>query len=159
MEVFAIVENIRIVVLLIILIHQITIQRVSLPDARWWMWDFNPHSFAGTIKNVVKRSTAKLWRLVVSSKENFTLPDFLNQSSRFLPNSTFETIVNEMMIEYFNSSISYDLYYEKCRPVSCTYTHEIRSNLIYIVTTIIGLIGIDVILRLVCPLIGEEDCS
>ena len=83
---------------------------------------------------------------------NMTMLDSI-QSSRFPPNVSFETILREMMVEYFNFSISYDLYYHECHPESCTYTYETQSNLIHIVTTTISLLGgINVILRLLCPL-------
>ena len=74
--------------------------------------------------------------------------------SRFLVNDTMESIVNEMMIEYYNTTVTYEHYYDKCHPLSCTYTYEEKSNLIYVVTTIIGLVGgLNVILRLVSPLL------
>lgn len=77
------------------------------------------------------------------------------QPSRFLPNMTVEIIFNEMMIESFYSSMTYDLFYQECHPSSCMYTYHERSSLIYIITTVVGLFGgINIILRLISPWIA-----
>ncbi|CAF4152874.1 unnamed protein product [Adineta steineri] len=64
--------------------------------------------------------------------------------SRFLPNSTFEEIVNGLMIEQWNpsdQSVMYERYFNACRPSECTYTQQTKNSIIYIVTTLIGLLG------------------
>jgi len=73
-------------------------------------------------------------------------------SSRFLENSTIEDLLDELMIEEWNSSILYDNYFNECEPTECTYTHQTKKSIIYIVTTIIGLIGgLTTALQLVVP--------
>ena len=62
-------------------------------------------------------------------------------SSQFLENSTIKEVVDQLMIEQWNSSIMYDSYYNECQPSQCTYTYETKNNAIYIVTTLFGLIG------------------
>jgi hypothetical protein len=45
------------------------------------------------------------------------------------------------MIETWNWTITYNDYFEDCRPVACIYTVKTRNDAIYIVTTLIGLVG------------------
>ncbi|CAF1557725.1 unnamed protein product [Adineta steineri] len=75
-------------------------------------------------------------------------------SSRYSPNTSIEIIFNEIMIEEWNFSSSYSIYYQKCKPSSCSFTYEKKTSIIYLITIIISLIGgINVILRLFSPLI------
>ena len=77
-----------------------------------------------------------------------------NVSSRFLPDSTVELMVNELMVEYYHISVNFSKYYGTCHPRSCIYTYKERSSRIYIATTIFALIGgLNVVLRLISPLL------
>ncbi|CAF1594008.1 unnamed protein product, partial [Adineta steineri] len=74
--------------------------------------------------------------------------------SRYFPNTSIEIIFNELMIEEWNFSPSYSIYYQKCKPSFCSYTHEKKPSIVYTIIIIISLIGgINVILRLFSPLI------
>ena len=71
---------------------------------------------------------------------------------RFQENSTIEDLIDELMVEQWNSSISFENYYAGCEPSACSYTVKTRNSLIYIVTTIIGLIGgLVTTLKLIVP--------
>ncbi|UJR08336.1 hypothetical protein I4U23_012607 [Adineta vaga] len=73
---------------------------------------------------------------------------------RYYPNTTIETIFNEIMIEEWKFSSSFANFYSKCKPLFCSFTYKKKANIIYITTIIIGLIGgIDTIFRLISPLI------
>ncbi|CAF3953325.1 unnamed protein product, partial [Rotaria sp. Silwood1] len=73
-------------------------------------------------------------------------------SSRYTPDTLTNTIFNEIMVEQWNSSISYRNFYQKCHPAYCSYTYEKRSDVIYIITTLLGLFGgLNIILRLISP--------
>jgi len=73
-------------------------------------------------------------------------------SSRFVENSTIEELVNQLMVEEWNSSRMYDNYYNECQPSQCTYTHQKKNSIIYIVTTLVGLIGgLITVLKLIVP--------
>ena len=72
--------------------------------------------------------------------------------SRFFPNSTLEEVVDVLMVEQWNSSRMYDSYYNECQPKECTYTHQTKNSVIYIVTTLFGLTGgLTTALRLLVP--------
>jgi hypothetical protein len=88
---------------------------------------------------------------VSSSSMNITALD-ISLSSRYSENSTIEDLVDELMIEEWNSSIIYENYFNECEPTECTYTHQTKNSIIYIVTTIIGLIGgLTTALKLIVP--------
>ncbi|CAF4149719.1 unnamed protein product, partial [Adineta steineri] len=67
---------------------------------------------------------------------------------------TIENIVNDLFIYSWKYNTSYLSYFEQCQPLQCHYTYQSRINLIYIITTILGLIGgLNIILRLTTPII------
>ncbi|CAM4790538.1 unnamed protein product [Rotaria magnacalcarata] len=61
--------------------------------------------------------------------------------SRFLTTSTVGDILDELMIEIWNWTLTFDDYFEECRPIACSYTVTTRNDVINIVTTLIGLVG------------------
>ncbi|CAF3716292.1 unnamed protein product [Adineta steineri] len=72
--------------------------------------------------------------------------------SNFFRNSTLEEVINEMMVEQFIPSIIYNTYYNVCQPTECTYTYQTKNSIIYIVTTLIGLLGgLITVLKLIVP--------
>jgi hypothetical protein len=73
-------------------------------------------------------------------------------SSRFFENSTIEELVNQLMVEEWTPSKMYENYYNECQPSQCTYTHQTKNSVIYIVTTLVGLIGgLITVLKLIVP--------
>jgi hypothetical protein len=75
-------------------------------------------------------------------------------SSQYFTNSTIKDLVDNLMVEEWTPSQMYDGYYNACQPAQCTYTHETRNDIIYIVTTLIGLLGgLITVLKLVVPLL------
>ncbi|UJR06613.1 hypothetical protein I4U23_010897 [Adineta vaga] len=73
--------------------------------------------------------------------------------SRFPPNISIKTILQDMMIERWNISRSYNSFYESCAPSYCTYSQTIRTKTIFEVTlTLISMIGgLIVSLRIITP--------
>ncbi|CAF1071625.1 unnamed protein product [Adineta steineri] len=61
--------------------------------------------------------------------------------SQYFENSAIEYLLNNLMIEEWNSTQMYDQYYNECQPMKCTYTIETRNNILYVITILIGLIG------------------
>ncbi|CAF4239782.1 unnamed protein product, partial [Adineta steineri] len=105
-------------------------------------------------KNCIYQARRFVERYNISVYENSTILLDRNLSSRYHPNTTIETIFNEMMIEEWNFSRSFASYFLKCKPSFCSVTYHKKANIIYIITVIIGLIGgINVILNLISPLI------
>jgi hypothetical protein len=73
-------------------------------------------------------------------------------SSQYFVNSTIQELVNNLMVEEWNSPETYNIYYGECQPAQCIYTYTARNDLIYIVTTLIGLLGgLITVLKLVVP--------
>ncbi|CAF1526169.1 unnamed protein product [Adineta ricciae] len=78
----------------------------------------------------------------------------LNQSfpSLYSVNSTVQQLIDQLMIEQWNASIVYSKYYAECSPLQCTYSYQARNDAIYIITTLVGLIGgLVTILKIVVP--------
>ena len=71
---------------------------------------------------------------------------------QFMMNSTMEDVVDKLMVEKWIPSITYADYYNACEPLKCSYTHETKNSVIYIITTVIGLIGgLITVLKLIVP--------
>jgi hypothetical protein len=60
---------------------------------------------------------------------------------RFSVQSTVQELVNNLMVEQWDFSSSFDDYYNQCRPAQCTYSVITRNDAINIVTTLFGLVG------------------
>jgi hypothetical protein len=89
--------------------------------------------------------------MVSSSPMNVTALDSSLPSQYFI-NSTIEDLINHLMVEQWNSSLMYDNYYKECQPAQCTYTYVTKNDIIYIVTTLIGLVGgLITVLKFVVP--------
>ncbi len=78
----------------------------------------------------------------------------LNSSlpSLYSINSTIKDLIDNLMIEEWTAPAIYEKYYNACQPIQCTYTIETRNDVIYIVTTLLGIAGgLITILKLVVP--------
>ena len=78
----------------------------------------------------------------------------LNSSlpSQYFINSTIQDLVNNLMIEQWNISTTYENYYNQCQPIECTYTYERKNGVVYIITALLGLLGgLITILKLIIP--------
>jgi hypothetical protein len=62
-------------------------------------------------------------------------------STRFTPNTIIQEIIDSLMVEQWKRNSSFEKYYNECNPIECTYTKEMRNDVLYIVTTMIGLCG------------------
>jgi hypothetical protein len=62
-------------------------------------------------------------------------------NTRYHSNTSIGDIVDQLMVEKWNWSAVHDDYYAACKPNECTYTVTGGNDAIYIITTVIGLIG------------------
>ncbi|CAF1498690.1 unnamed protein product, partial [Adineta ricciae] len=74
-------------------------------------------------------------------------------TSHYLPNTTISTIVDRLMLEDWNSTSSYEKFYESCAPIYCSYSESIRKHtflgIMMILVSMIG--GIVLSLRILTP--------
>ena len=79
---------------------------------------------------------------------NSTLP------SRYPPDTKLNRIIENLFIEDYNSTVSYEEYYSQCKPLSCSYAVEITREPIEVLTTCLGILGgLKTILSILIPLI------
>jgi hypothetical protein len=70
------------------------------------------------------------------------------------PHVTVQSLVNTLMVDRWESSITYEHYYATCSPLSCTYVITERANPIYMITTVIGFYGgLTVALDIIVPIL------
>ncbi|CAF0953174.1 unnamed protein product [Adineta ricciae] len=75
--------------------------------------------------------------------------------SRFPPNTTISSIVQQIMVEKWNPSYSYNRFYQLCAPNYCTYSNRMRvRSIVEVFVTFISTIGgLTFALSLIVPLI------
>ena len=73
-------------------------------------------------------------------------------ASNYSIHSTVSELLASLMVEEWQWTTKYDQYYEACHPTECQYTVVGRNDAIYIVTTVIGLMGgLMKVLKIVVP--------
>ncbi|CAF1007772.1 unnamed protein product [Adineta steineri] len=87
---------------------------------------------------------------------NMSLPNppiSLNKNkTRFSPTDTIDSIVQQMFVETCSSNVSYNQYFEQCKPDSCSVTLLESGSFSIVITTILGLYGgLTTFLKLVVP--------
>ncbi|CAF3184812.1 unnamed protein product [Rotaria sp. Silwood2] len=88
--------------------------------------------------------------LIPSNK--LTSPLNISIQSQFNINSTLDKILSEVMTEQWMGSASHSQYFFQCHVDTCTYLLTSRFNIVYIITTMIGLIGgLVKVLRILLP--------
>ena len=75
-------------------------------------------------------------------------------ASNYSIHSTVSELLASLMVEEWQWTTKYDQYYEACHPTECQYTVVGRNDAIYIVTTVIGLVGgLFAVLKIIVPLL------
>ncbi|UJR20241.1 hypothetical protein I4U23_023372 [Adineta vaga] len=80
-----------------------------------------------------------------------------SERSRFTSNTSFSMIVEQMMIERWNSSYSFEHYYHACAPIYCSYSVTERTKtFLGVIITLISIIGgLTIVLRLITAQLVE----
>ena len=72
--------------------------------------------------------------------------------SQYHPKSRVQEHVDQLMVEQWMKSAAFEKYYAECQPSQCTYSHETKNSAVYIITTIVGLVGgLVTVLKLAAP--------
>jgi hypothetical protein len=78
----------------------------------------------------------------------------INSSSRYQMKTTIEEIFQNLMIESWHEKKDFTAYYRACAPQLCTYSYARRFSLVYMMTTLLGLVGgLTVVIHILCPLL------
>ena len=72
--------------------------------------------------------------LTVSPLENVNM-------SKFAVATSIGTLMDELFIDSWNVTSSYEQYFTACAPTTCRYRYSARNNVIYIVTLLLSLYG------------------
>jgi hypothetical protein len=83
----------------------------------------------------VSKYITNLFALIYVNVDNSLLASLYSQ------NSTIQQLLDQIMVEQWNSSIMYNNYYNECQPIQCTYNIQTRNDVTYIVTMLIGVVG------------------
>jgi len=68
-------------------------------------------------------------------------PLSIDENKHFTLNSTIQMLFNEIMLDELIDDIRYDEYYSQCNPSYCSYSYTRRFDVLFVITTIIGLAG------------------
>ncbi|CAF1381337.1 unnamed protein product [Adineta ricciae] len=87
-----------------------------------------------------------------SSEPNYNIQVLNSNQSRFLPNTTIESMLNELMLEQWDIQINYTKYYIECNPKNCTYSYLREADLISVVVLLLGFFsGLNIGLKISVP--------
>ncbi len=90
----------------------------------------------------------------IRSERSINVSILETNDTRFRPETTIGAIVDELMLEHWGETIDYDKYYEQCAPKRCSYTFTSRNSALYILTTVVGILGgVTAVLKFVVPLV------
>ncbi|CAF4120510.1 unnamed protein product [Rotaria sordida] len=81
-------------------------------------------------------------------------PALISNRTRFHPINTtkVESIMAERFIEQWSINISFEGYFNACRPNTCTYTFTTRFNILYVFNTVLSIYGgLNIVLKIVVP--------
>jgi hypothetical protein len=82
-----------------------------------------------------------LSELINSLELSINSSSLSNSNSIYEVNTTLQEIISNLMIEQWNNESSYEDYFNECQPDECSATYIHRGNVIFIITTMTGLIG------------------
>ncbi|CAF4164188.1 unnamed protein product, partial [Adineta steineri] len=79
-------------------------------------------------------------------------PIISSNKSRFSINTSMTELIDHLFIEEWITNINYSTYFEKCLPLSCSYTYIQRFNLLYTITLLLSFQGgLSILLKWICP--------
>ncbi|CAF1438217.1 unnamed protein product [Adineta steineri] len=79
-------------------------------------------------------------------------PIIPSNKSQFSINTTMAELIDHLFIEEWGTTINYTTYFEKCSPLSCSYTYIQRFNIFYIITLLLSFQGgLTILLKWICP--------
>ena len=92
-------------------------------------------------------------RRAVDFTDNFTTSALdLLKLNEHEPNTTLEALMEVIMVERWTQNISYANYFTECHPMYCRYTYTRKYDILFIITTIIAILGgLSTILQIVVP--------
>ncbi|CAF1251631.1 unnamed protein product [Adineta steineri] len=86
----------------------------------------------------------------VVSSTNFSTLNLSLLSIDESPYDRINILANKLFIQNWSNQSLYESYFNQCYPLTCQYTYESQFNIIYIITSIIGLLGgLHIVLQLV----------
>jgi hypothetical protein len=82
-----------------------------------------------------------------------------NATSLTVSNSSIPTVndlVDHLMVDEWLFNVSYDSYFAQCNPTTCTYTYATQFDILFIITTVMGIIGgaVTISMLLTLPLVS-----
>jgi hypothetical protein len=82
-----------------------------------------------------------------------------NATALTVSNSSIPTVndlVDQLMVDEWSFNASYDSYFAQCNPSTCTYTYAKQFDILFIITTVMGIIGgaVTILMLLTLPLVS-----
>ncbi|CAF3745066.1 unnamed protein product [Rotaria sp. Silwood1] len=97
-------------------------------------------TLASSLECFYNESCMNILFSIYSKTVNISILD-ASSPSRFLPTTNIEFLINELFIEEIFNEMIYKKYYLECAPIYCTFSYARRFYWIYVVTTLIALLG------------------
>lgn len=90
------------------------------------------------------------------------IQQYTNSTNRMIPlsqtanqsvfNTSVAALVDDLFVERWITAKNYSSYFEQCAPLFCAYSYTESTNLLYIITVLLGLQGgLTIVLQWICP--------
>lgn len=79
--------------------------------------------------------------ILLKIRSSLLSPLNIDDRSKYPLNASVNDLVNSLFVESWTSNVSYEKYYNQCAPDSCTYSYVDHANMLYTLTTLLGLYG------------------
>lgn len=108
-------------------------------------------TFASSLECFYNRSCINLLQQIYAKSINVSTLD-TSKASRFSVTTPLKQMIEELFLEEIINTTSFSGYFDQCAPISCTYTYSQRFDRVFVITTLVGLIGgLNAALRFVAP--------
>lgn len=96
--------------------------------------------------SIIGQSTNTIYEM------NLTKTLSTSLTNRFSIDTTVNELINDLFIERWTTDKNYLSYYQRCAPLSCSYSYIEYANLLYTGTVLLGLHGgLTIVLKWTCP--------
>ncbi|CAF0824548.1 unnamed protein product [Adineta ricciae] len=112
--------------------------------------------FSSTLQSFYNLSIMTTMHYILYNQTSFDFSPLDPNLSSYT--ETIETLVNRMMIDGWPSNVSFASYFNICAPHACSYQYQGRSDLFFIIATIISVfsgisLGLNIIIQILLQLI------
>lgn len=129
-------------------------ETIKIPGFRVGCYPLNS-VLQSTLECLYEQQCVDLLRNIFNISQPF-IALYNTTTGHFPSNATIYSIADELLIEKWYTSISYAQFFRICAVSRCSYSYSEKANVIYVITTLVGLYGgLTTSLKILSPIFIE----